>query len=142
MAHLDGCPVALSGPSAKLPARPLMAASPLETGAWDASGAVRQDAAGGDSWERRVAGAGRLAALAPDVPAPDARWLLQAFQPAQRALEASTEPCRRAVARSAARSYEVLAPAAARASQPLAVEPQWTAAASEKLEVAALWQTG
>jgi hypothetical protein len=141
MGRLDGSPDALSDLSAKLPVQRLAAAFRSETGAWDALGDVRPDAAVVDSWERRVADAGRLAGLARDVPAPDAPWPLRALRLAQRAWEASTAPYTRAVARSGARSYEGLEPAAALALSPSAVEPQWLAAEPEELAVAAISPT-
>ena len=76
---------------------------------WDAWGGARLDAVADDWWARPVAGAGKLAVLAPDVLAPDAWWLPRALRRRLQARLAARAPYIQDAGPSAERSFAAAA---------------------------------
>jgi hypothetical protein len=106
-------------PPALLPAD----AYPSVTDAWDASACARPDAAAADWLGRPVAGVGKLAALAPDVPGPDAQWRPQVLTRDLQAGPALRAPCTPDAVQSVARSFVAAVLTAAQARPALLDEP-------------------
>ncbi len=112
---------------ALLPARLPAVLIPWGTAAWDAWGGARLGAAVDDWWARPVAGAEKLAVLAPDVLAPDAWWLPRAFRRVLPVRQAARAPDIPDAGPSAERSFAAAAlPGAQARSGRLAWKP-WPA---------------
>jgi len=104
---------------------------PWETAGWDAWAGARLDAAVDDWWARPVAGAEKLAVLAPDVLAPDAWWLPRAFRLRLQARLAARAPYIQDAGPSAERSFAAAALPEARVRLMRLVWKPWPAVVPE-----------